>query len=65
MKDRSISKKSDRRLGSREGSVLEPQLCFPAVTEMFRQCDLSLSLPMRCFFDTARKSARILLKKRS
>ena len=58
MKDRFISNKSDRRLGSRAGSFLGPQLCFLSVTHRLRQCDLNLSLPMALFFDITRKSAR-------
>ena len=49
MKDRFIGNKSDRRLDSRAGSSLEPQLCFLAITHRFIQGDLNLSLPIRCF----------------
>ena len=49
MKDRFISNKSDRRFGSRAGSALEPQSCFPAAISTFRQGNLGLNLPTPCF----------------
>ena len=49
MKDGFISTTSDRRFGSRVGSGLEPQCCFPPAISRFRQGKLGLNLPTPCF----------------
>ena len=49
IKDSFISNQSDRQFGSRAGSGLELQFCFPAAICRLRQSNLSLNLPSSCF----------------